>query len=84
MLKLLSSLCSLLDYQPIVSAGPLNSLFLFNLSSQEWGGSFGVVKGSPPPARHWHGFVAAEGKFYVYGGMSGYSDISSKISMTLL
>jgi hypothetical protein len=65
-------------------SGPLDSLFLFNLSTQEWGGRFGIIKGDSPPGRYKHGFVAAAGKFYVFAGVNGSHDASSKLFITSL
>ena len=49
------------------AVGPFNDLHIFNTSSGLW---VAHTMGNAPAARYGHGFVAAGGELYVFGGCS--------------
>ncbi len=64
-------------------AGAVNTLFMFNLTSEEWADRSGGLTGDPAPASFLSGFTTASGKLYVHGGLSGRSDALSEYIFAL-
>jgi hypothetical protein len=54
---------------PLPWPGPSEDLYSFDIASRTWTKLY-AMGGSPPPARHAHGFTLAGGKLYVHGGRS--------------
>ena len=49
--------------------GPLADLHVYDPATKIWTDLSGSVSGTQPSARFQHGFVAAGGRIYVFGGM---------------
>ena len=56
-------------------AGPLKSIFMFNITSEKWSEQSGVLTGDPAPVRAYFGFGAAAGKIYVHAGAGIQSEL---------
>ena len=49
----------------------LQDLFIFEPDKVTWTQMTEVMIGNPPSPREWHGFTAAAGLLYVFGGFGG-------------
>jgi hypothetical protein len=55
----------------MVAGHPNNDFHVYNPASMTWFDLSSHALGTPPTARHGHGFTSAGGKLYVHGGYDG-------------
>ena len=53
-------------------AGPLNDLYIFDISAGQWIDVSDIIQ-RPPSPRNLHGFLHIAGVFYLFGGSNTYS-----------
>ena len=70
----------LLALNPFQSTGNLNDLHVLNTDSGVWREISFVTSGIVPEQRHSFGFVAAEGKIYVFGGSCNVNSVSAIVN----
>ena len=59
------------DWPPILAGRCVNDLFVFGPSRMMWTDLSDATSGTPPSPRYNHGFKAAGGKLFVFGGKDG-------------